>query len=195
MRLAADNMVIAHGGNVVRFRPSLRAAIRLQRAYGLGALYDAIASQHFGITLAVLREAGIADPEAIFAGRSLASAFADLQPALIDFIVMSFGLDPADDDEAPTQGEIRHAAPSIERDLETLFEVGTGWLGWSAEEALSSTPAEILAAQRGMAAKLNAIYGGGNKPKTDYDPRDIPSPEEVRSSINKLRAVAKGYAG
>lgn len=49
-----------------------------------------------------------------------------------------------------------------------LFQVATGWLGWSPAETFAATIPEILLAHRGRSDLLAAIFG---KPKADEQPR------------------------
>jgi hypothetical protein len=59
---------------------------------------------------------------------------------------------------------------SREAYISWLFEIATGWLGWSPAEAYAATIAEIRLAHRGRISLLKAIFGG----KSDEDDRDPP---------------------
>ena len=79
---------------------------------------------------------------------------------------------------------------SIEKHLESLFEIGTAWLGWSPAETWAATPAEILVAERGLVAKLKLMNGVAGETKPKFDPREEITPEPAKAGIAELRAIA-----
>ena len=72
-----------------------------------------------------------------------------------------------------------------------LFEIGTGWLGWSEEQTLGARITSILAAYKGRLDLLRTIFGG--KPA----PADKPpvSGREVKGLLRTLKAAREGRAG
>ncbi|MER9210059.1 hypothetical protein [Mesorhizobium sp. M0771] len=72
--------------------------------------------------------------------------------------------------------------------LEQLFEIGTGWLGWSSADTWAATPTEIMIAQRGLIAKLKAIHGTPDD-KQGGDPRQPVSPDQVKEGLATLRGL------
>ena len=190
MRLAPDAIVIKHGRDAVLLRPSLRAALRLQRKHGLGRLVAGVRDGNLAVILDIVAEA-----ENPFLAESivfrnvqahLGRALAELHDPLSDFLAISFGIDG--EEHPAEQRERKGKRFSIEDTLQELFEVGTGWLGWSPADTWAATPAEIVAAQRGLIAKLNAMHGKAED-QPAYDPRDEVSPEEVQAGIAKLRSL------
>jgi hypothetical protein len=159
MPLAPDILVIEHGGNAVRLTPSLRAAYRLHSMHGVDKLFAGIAEGRLGVILDILAEGGAAHPPIFRTG--LRDTLDRLKKPLYQFLAISFGAD--DGDQRPTSKATSSAAIDIKVSLAALFEIGTGWLGWTPAETWAATPAEILAAQRGHVAKLKAIYGSGEK--------------------------------
>ncbi|MDF1598296.1 hypothetical protein PZ895_00720, partial [Mesorhizobium sp. YIM 152430] len=108
-----------------------------------------------------------------------------LRPALFAFIGALIGRD--DSDHAPA-GE---KTITFEEHFTGLFEIGTGWLGWSPETTWSATPGEIIAAQRGLIAKLKAIHGSADEDqRPGNDMLQEVSPDEVSAGIARLRAVS-----
>ncbi|MDF1600170.1 hypothetical protein PZ895_10315 [Mesorhizobium sp. YIM 152430] len=108
-----------------------------------------------------------------------------LKPALMQYIAALIG---ADADETPETSPSK--AMTFAEFFESCFEIGTGWLGWTPEATWNATPGEIIAAQRGLIAKLKAIHGSTEDEPT-YDPREDVSESEVLSGIAKLKANAR----
>lgn len=203
MRLAHDGIFIAHGSLTVRMIPSLRAAYRLQRKHGLTRLMQGLEQGRLEIIRDIADEANdplIADKiiDRHFAG-GFEKALASILPPFYAFLAACYGIDSSNPDN-PTHAETmeRQGKPfSFTTAFEDLFEIGTGWLQWTPAETWEATPAEILAAQRGLIAKLKAIHGSADdKDDTDhasrpYDPREEVSPDEVRANIAKLKDLSK----
>ncbi|MBZ9694547.1 hypothetical protein [Mesorhizobium sp. CO1-1-9] len=73
--------------------------------------------------------------------------------------------------------------------LEKLFEIGTGWLGWSPADTWAATPTEIMIAQRGLIARLKAVNGVKDDDQAD-DAREEITPQKVKRGLATLRGVA-----
>jgi hypothetical protein len=160
MPLASDNIVILHGGNAVQLRPSLRAAYRLHAKHGVDKLFAGIAEGRLGVILDILAEGGVSNPPCVADFRTgLRDMLAAWTEPLIGFLGVCFGAD----DQNRTSDAKRGKPLDMEAGIESLFEIGTGWLGWTAADTWAATPAEILAAQRGHIAKLKAIYGSADQ--------------------------------
>ncbi|GLQ82019.1 hypothetical protein GCM10007881_55400 [Mesorhizobium huakuii] len=193
MRLAPD-IVIAHGGNVVRLRPSLRAAVLLENQHGLGKIVKAIGEGDFNIVLDIIT-AATDNPAAyrILVKRVEERGYSclfELADELTRLVAASFGIDADVEPEKPREKAGKEF--SIEAGLEQFFEIGTGWLGWSPADTWAATPAEIIVAQRGLVAKLKAIHGSAeDNDKPEHDPREPVSPQEVREGIATLRALSR----
>lgn len=71
--------------------------------------------------------------------------------------------------------------------LEHLFEIGTGWLGWTPEDTWSAAPAEIVAAHKGRIALLKAIFGSNEKETEQNEPDFTRDPDAGM----KLRALTR----
>lgn len=191
MRLAPD-IVVAHGGNAVRLRPSLRAAALLQTKHGLAKLVRGIDEGDFNVILDIVT-AATDDPAAY---RILVNRIEDrgyyclfeLADELTRLVAASFGIDADAEPAKPRKQADKEF--TIEESLEQLFEIGTGWLGWSPADTWAATPAEIIVAQRGI-AKLKAIHGSAED-KSAYDPLEAVSPAEVAQGIATLRALSVG---
>ena len=70
-----------------------------------------------------------------------------------------------------------------------LYQIGSGWLGWSPETVWNATPKEILEAYSGHVEQLKAIYGTGDD---EPAPRTAPDTAPLdRAGLNKLRDMTK----
>lgn len=197
MRLAHDGIFIAHGSLTVRMIPSLRAAYRLQRKHGLTRLMQGLEQGRLEIIRDIADESS--DPSTAdkiidrhFAG-GFGKALESILPPFYAFLAACYGLD-SDNPDNPTHAETleRQGKPfDLTAAFEDFFEIGTGWLQWTPADTWAATPAEILAAQRGLIAKLKAIHGSADKDdKPAHDPRAEVTPDEVRVGIAKLKAEA-----
>jgi hypothetical protein len=189
MRLASDPITIAVDGVSATLRPSLRAAYHLERRHGLAALIQGIVDSDLSI-IADLIEYGSNDAAAL-AGllrdieQNGVLKLGRLKPALIHYVAALLGVDA---DETPETSPSK--AMTFAEFFESCFEIGTGWLGWSPEATWNATPGEIMAAQRGLVAKLKAVHGSTDD-QPDYDPRAEVSDGEVIAGIVALKANAK----
>lgn len=194
MRLAYDDIVIAHGSDAVRLHPSLRAAYRLNRKHGIGKLVQAVTEGHVTIIYDILAEGGGDAACAVLERKMqvhLGKALQQLQEPLFTFLAVSFGIDDDPATEHPAEARAKTGKPfDLEKALAEFFEIATGWLGWTPDTAWNATPAEILTAQRGLIAKLKAIHGSAED-KPEHDPREEITPEQAKQGIAKLRVNAQ----
>ncbi|MES0167816.1 hypothetical protein NKJ87_17780 [Mesorhizobium sp. M0027] len=177
----------------MRLRPSLRAAASLQTKHGLAKLVRGIDEGDFNIILDIIT-AATDDPAAygILVNRVEDRGYRclfELADELTRLVAASFGID-ADAEPAKSRKQAGKDF-TIEEALEQLFEIGTGWLGWSPTDTWTATPAEIIVAQRGLVAKLKAIHGSAEDTPS-YDPREAVAPAEVAQGIATLRALSVG---
>lgn len=189
MRLASDPIKITVDGVSATLRPSLRAAYYLQQRHGLALLIEGVMNSDVSM-IADLIDHGTDDTASLAAllreiDKNGVVRLDPLKPVLIQFIAALLCIDP---DDTP-EDEATKAMPYDEF-FESCFEIGTGWLGWSPAETWNATPAEILAAQRGLIAKLKAIHGSADE-QAEYDPRQEVSEAEARAGIARLAANAK----
>jgi hypothetical protein len=191
MRLPADHIAIAVGGERVRLRPTLRAAVTLDARFG--GLHLAIAAVLDGSITA------LADVvEATSEGRStipdvlrsleempLRKGIEAFTDPVLNVLCAFVGRDN-ETDRKPETGKPVTFAEYHER----LFEIATGWLGWAPDTAWCATPSEILAAYRGKLEMLQAIYGSGKEP--DDDPRSAldHTDDDIAEGWATLRTMA-----
>ena len=183
MSLAADSITILHGGNAVQLRPSLLAAYRLNARYGVTKLFNGVAEGRLGVILDILAEGGASPNFGLAPRTSLRDTLDNLKAPIFKFLAICFGAD----DSTNTSTSTKPAKPlDIEAGLAALFEVGTGWLGWTPADTWAATPAEILTAQRGLVAKLKAIHGSAESAADDVHSSPTTYTAERLAEIDKL---------
>lgn len=200
MRLAAQDILIRHGGDTVRLRPSLRAAVILETRYSLFPVLTGIEQCSVEVIEAIL-DATAVDP---IAARRLLIAKVDrhgvrqlqhLWQPLFDLVCACYGVgeNPDEGYQQQRQEQAGKRVSMIEA-LATLYQIATGWLGWTPDAALSATSDQIIAAHKGFIAKRNALNGVAEE--TDeagqYDPRNLPSDEEIADAKARLKHIAQG---
>ena len=167
-------MVLAHDIAVtlrneeIHLVPRLRYAMRLERRDGSFAkLVRQVADESLSAVCEIILPhcPDIAPSDVFDAGLS------DLKWPLITYVEQCTGIDP---DDVPAKGKSSGKTIPLGEHLLGLYRIGTGWLGWTPEQTLDATPAEIKEAYRGRLEMLKAIFGGGDekpKPKEDWGNR------------------------
>lgn len=190
---ASDEITLAHDGHIVRLRPSLRAAARLERLHdGFDNLFRRVDEFHLGTISEIILSAATNRPDAAaflsdIAGKPLFPFMLAVRAPVAD-LCRAFipTLDKSSD--KPAGKPITWAEYHRE-----LYRTATGWLGWTPEAAWSATPTEINEAAIGKYAMLKAIHGSADEERA-YDPREEVSEEQTREGINRLKALARGKA-
>lgn len=165
--IGGEDIVIKVDGEAVTLRPSLRAACRLEREHGFPAIFDGITNGRVVILATVIREAG-AFPAALL--NLLAMIEQDGAPALdvfkaplLTLVAAMIGIEDDTNKKKPGKARGKPGKGMTFADyFQHLFEIGTGWLGWTPAETWSATPAEIVAAHKGRVDMLRAIFGGND---------------------------------
>jgi hypothetical protein len=186
-RLADDEVTVTVGGQRVRLRPTLRAAMRLNnRPGGLAKLADDIAEGNFGTmadVIAATSSHAQIETEAVcdHVASCLSAGLAALRQPLLSLVYKLACLDP---DDLGKGAEERQggATTTFAEHYETLFKLATGALGWPPEVAWNATPAEISAAYQGRCDLLRMIFGSA-----EDKPDDKPA-----KSFGKLRQMFGG---
>ena len=194
--LATTDTVLEHDGETVRLRPSVRAATVLLNEHRFGSIGHHIVTGKLSMVLAVA-EATADDPEAAHrlitrrVEENGALALTDWVEPLCFLVADCFGID-ADAEHAAERDQPEPGKPlDFGKALTDLYEIGTGWLGWTANDTWQATPAEIMAAHRGLMAKLKAIHGSADEEdQPSHDPQAEVSHDEIQVGLAKLRANA-----
>lgn len=202
-RPAYEEVEIAIGTAAVRLRPSLRAAISLEREFGLPGLVQHVMQCNVGSLAKIIRESAVdrQAAERVIAsfGRVSVSQIADASTEPLFRLINCFV--PRRD---KSQGEATGKPMPWAEFYRELFRLGTGWLGWSAKATWNATPAEISDAFEGLHAKLKAIHGSGEPTEDEpqhYTADQIREIEEQgfdpafdRAGLASLRASTKRAA-
>jgi hypothetical protein len=194
----ATDIRIEHGDDTVRLVPSLRAAYLLNSAYGVGRLEKAVREFNTSIIFDILAHAGNGVEALTLLRRKIADtglgpALTDISRPLNQFLCACFAIDKDPAVDHPAVARAKAGEPfDLGKTISDLFEIATGWLGWTPEQAWQATPAEIIAAHRGLIAKLKAIHGSGEEQQeSTYDPREEVSEDQMRAGIAALKAEAQ----
>lgn len=168
-----EEVTIRHDGHVVTLRPSLRAAVTIERLHGgwEGTLLR-LSQFHHATMWALIRASAVSQKAAealliymcdIPLQRVEAALAAPLRELCTLFLATSSG--EADRSDAPPV--------SWQDAYAQLFRIGTGWLGWAPAETWAATPNEIAQAFEGKVAQLKAMNGvsdetDGNGSRNDH---------------------------
>lgn len=163
MRLA-QTITVKINGKVLELRPTLRAAVLLERAHGLENLGTKIMDLHTGAiadTIAACAYGPWAAEEiiALMLPGGIVAETIRLAPDLLDLLEGLVGIDP-DADEPEEKPASLSAPVTIAEAQRTLYRVATGKLGWTPSEAWNAGPLEILEAWHGRRELLREIFGG-----------------------------------
>jgi hypothetical protein len=190
-RPAYEQVTIAHGGNTVTLRPTLRAAAILEQRHGFPTLFRALDDFNFTIICEIIgatcaRRADAAAFLTDLPGRPLLPLFLDVHQPLAELVSMF--MPTPDPKQKPSAGKGKLTPwADYYRDL---YGFATGWLGWTPEQAWNATPTEIDRAYSAHVEMLKAIHGSTDE-KPAYDPLEEVSQEEVREGITRLKATAR----
>ncbi|MGX4772507.1 hypothetical protein ACWAUC_22265 [Bradyrhizobium guangdongense] len=183
MRLAANTFALQLGGRSFDLKPSLRAAFILWERYdGFHNLSRHLAEGSVTAALDII-SATIVDAKAWgeYALPANGAIVRDLMAAtadLIEFVLVLAGADEKASDK-PSTGK----PMPFDEYFTQLFEIGTGWLGWTPDHAWDATIAEIHAAQRGRMAMLKALFGSKEQ---STDVADVSSIKDDLNAIGDL---------
>ena len=159
MPLATDIVVNTAGAlpTLVELRPSLRAAIILERAFGFPSLVRGISQGSFTVLSAIVRACVSSkdDAAAILAIRPIGKLINILTRPCHELVLALAGHDlKSDKATAPAS----HAKPvPFSEFYASLYRIAAGNLGWAPKQALSATPLEIVEAAKGR-AELAAVH-------------------------------------
>ncbi|MDH7795794.1 MULTISPECIES: hypothetical protein [unclassified Beijerinckia] len=188
MRLAADPITVNIGGKSLTFRPTLYAALRLER-YGFEKLLQDIAE---GSLTAINTVAMETCAEEFDLGSALET---DLVPLGLNLALLSEAtsaviaemLDLGGGKDQPEQPA--KDAPQTLSDLyQELFGIATGVLGWSADQAWNATPAEIAVAAKARYKFAARLFGAAEN-KEGYDPRNTKRDLDATAKLKSLARV------
>jgi hypothetical protein len=187
MPLSDDNFVITLGDRTLVLRPTLRAAFHLHQRYGFQALSREIAEGSFTAIVDLLNATSTTTPDI-----PLHALLSD-RDTLLEFVLVLAGSSGTKSDK-PQPG--KSAKPiSFDEYFTRLFQIGTGWLGWTPDDTWNATPAEILTAHQGRVEMLKAIFGkGDDEPSADIADGSLAGIRDGLNAIGDLQNhVMRGF--
>ena len=145
--LAEDEIKIEIGrgakASTVFLRPTLRAAMRLERAHGgFDKIIEAILAENVTTMASVIRESED-QPSDIpcliesLAGMPLYAGVEALKEPLIKHVLQFFGSDADNENATP---DAKAEPVTFAEHYARVYRIATGWLGWTPEVALTATP-------------------------------------------------------
>jgi hypothetical protein len=158
MRLADDSFELKLGAKTFVLRPTLRAAFTLNLSHdSFQSLDQAIAEGNLSACVHLIT-ATCTDEAAWHAygmstDRPVAGELLGARDQLREFLLILAGANNTD--SKPTAGK----PMPFDEYFTKLFQIGTGWLGWTPDQTWSATPAEILNAREGRMEMLKALFG------------------------------------
>lgn len=171
------------GAKAVSLRPSLGAAATLEGRYGFPTLFEAVGDGNLTVIADVIETSSDCEEflKAI-TGIPLIEIMRNVIEATTQHILALAGADQDQAKSEPRSGETMPFAEYHKR----LFQLGTGWLGWSPSVTWQSTPSEILRAYGAHVEQLQAIYGTSNE-----DRRTAPDTSALdRVGLARLKAMS-----
>jgi hypothetical protein len=156
----ADTIRIELAGEAVVLHPALRHAIRLERRPG--GFKRLIAEVQDSSLTAACEVIAPHYHHPLLMNRVFDAGLDKLAEPLTRYVIACAGLDGEANAE-PGKGK----TVTFGDYLASLYRIGTGWLGWTPDTTLDSTPHEIMEAHKGRVELLKSIFGGSedDKPK------------------------------
>ena len=177
MKLIQD-IRIKVGSEEISLIPTLHEAIRLEQDYGLSSLAKQVSDGSFTACCIVLERYY---PRPLGLEPFVLENLDSLQTPLLDYLLALAGIDT---DKPPQNAGTEHSGDetqSILDHLNQLYKLATGWLGWTPQTALESSPAEIILAYQGRLDLLKAIFGS-----SDQAPQPETVPAFTDANVKKL---------
>lgn len=191
-RPAYEQVTIAHGGNTVTLRPSLRAAATLVERHGFPALFRAVDDLNLSIISEIILAAATNRQDAaafLFskAGKPLFPFFLAIRQPLTELVSM---FQPATDPKAPPS-TCKGKPVTWEEAYAALYGYAAGVLHWPPEAAWNATPTEIDRAYSAHIDMLKAIHGSSKPEERAHDPREEVTEQEALTGLAQLKANAQ----
>lgn len=169
-QLAYDAIALEYGGNTVFLRPSLRAAMHLERLHGgFPNLFRKIEEFDTQTIWHVIKEsAGKTVTDELFsyvATKPLSGFTQAAQAPCFELLAALLPEASEGDTAAPSDKPMQWGDV-----FRQLFKIATGWLHWPPETAWNAAPQEITDAYDGHIEMLKAIHGTADETETDKGP-------------------------
>jgi hypothetical protein len=181
VKLADDHIAIKLGAELITLRPTLRCGLRLERRRE-GSFAKLIEDLQSGSLTAAQYVISDHYQHMALGHQILDAGLEEVCLQLTAFVLQCSGIDPDADGKG---GE----SVSFSEHLTSLYRIGTGWLGWTPETTLDSTPVEIAQAYLGRIDMLKAIFGG-EKSEAKASPSKNMSAANIREVFRDMGAEA-----
>lgn len=196
-QLAHDAIALEYGDHTVFLRPSLRAAMHLERLHGgfpelLRKLEE---FDTFTVWQVITAGAGKTATNALFGYVTTQPLSGFANAALAPLFEFVTALLPTSADADETKPESVKALAWSDLFMQ-LYGYAAGWMGWTPETALNATPQEITDAFEAHMSKLMAIHGAPEEPQGPSDEQRRENvqngfdPEFDRAGLESLRALS-----
>ena len=172
------------GARAVSLRPSLGAAATLESRYGFQKLFEAVGDGNLTVIADVIETSSDCDDFLkSISGIPLIEIMRNVIETTTQHILALAGADQDQANSEPHSGETMPFGEYYKR----LYQLGTGWLGWSPSVTWQSTPSEILRAYGAHVEQLRAIYGTGGE---EHERRNGPDTASLdRVGLARLKAM------
>ena len=178
-----EEVTVRHAGHVVTLRPTLRAAMTLEHLHG-GWSGLLLKFDQFQLTTVqtLIRASAVSQKaaEALLSsleGEPLKQIKATLEGPCVALLSMFLTSPGEGEGQGAQTAKKTGKALSWSDAYAELYQIGTGWLGWTPKETWATTPTEITEAFTGKIAMLKAIHGSKEEEpaqsQTDYTPERL----------------------
>jgi hypothetical protein len=172
------------GARAVSLRPSLGAAATLEGRYGFQKLFEAVGDGNLTVIADVIETSSeCEDFLKAIADIPLIEIMRNVIETTTKHILALAGADQDQTDSDPHSGQTMPFSDYHKR----LYQLGTGWLGWTPSVTWQSTPSEILGAYGAHIEQLQAIYGTDSEEQERRTAPDNTSLDRV--GLARLKAM------
>lgn len=184
--LAGFGITLAHGGNTVRLRPSLQAAMRLERLHnGFAALFRRIEAFDTDTirTVILIAATDHLEAEAFLAAmaRQPLAPFQEAAQGPLEALCAALLPEAANTPKRKATPAPSKPVPWVDA-FADLFAMATGVLHWTPQTAWQATPTEIATAFNAHLAMLEALHGTSDdkpEPEEPYTPERLQQIEDL----------------
>jgi hypothetical protein len=174
------------GAHPVELYPSLRAALFCN--YEFDRVLSEVSEGRLSTIAELLRIGSRTDLQDILDGVPLSKVLPSLIDGCGEYILALA------DTGNPGKGGKQGGKPLTFAEFhKQLFQIATGWLGWSPGQAWDATPFEILTAYEGHIEKLKAIHG--SSAEEEWTPESAEEAKLDRAGLRRLKGMVSSYAG
>lgn len=197
--LAEDEITITLGAESITLRPSLRAAMRIERKFGgFENVVGEIFAGNISAMATIVREGAdrhtnVPDLLEEIGLSPLNLSLSMLTGPLLAFTYRLAGVDLSDPSQVEDKGTPSRVDWAIHH--ERLFQIGVGWLGLCPADVWEATPAELMAGYQGRLEMLRAVFGGGEETKPDTSSMSLDEKIKLALGAHNVKTVRRSSKG